>query len=149
PVLVEHCYKCHAAEAGKPKGGLRLDSRAGLLQGGDTSPAVVPGKPNASLLLKAVRYTDEALRMPPKGKLPAAVVADREKWVAMGAPDPRGVGQVSNLPNGPTVEEGRKFWAFQPPQRHPPPAVRDNAWPRTALDCFVLAKLEANGLKPA
>src|SRR5437870_3843099 len=78
PVLVEHCFKCHSGEAGKPKGGLRLDSRAAVLQGGDTGPALVPGQPNDSLLLQAVRYTDAGLRMPPKGKLPDAVIADVE-----------------------------------------------------------------------
>src|SRR5262245_47447157 len=87
PVLVEHCYRCHAGKA--HKGGLRLDSRAGLLKGGDTGPAVVPGKPDESLLLRAIRHTDATLRMPPKGKLPAAVVADFQRWIAAGAADPR------------------------------------------------------------
>src|SRR3954447_4929954 len=81
PVLAEHCYKCHSPGAKSPKGGLLLDTREGSRKGGDTGPAVVPGKPDASLLVKAVRYADEAMRMPPKGKLPAAVVADLEKWV--------------------------------------------------------------------
>src|SRR5205085_4014877 len=89
PVLVTQCGKCHAQTAEKLKGGLRLDSREGLRRGGDSGPAVVPGKPEASLLIRAIRYRDEELRMPPKEKLADAVVADFEAWVKMGAPDPR------------------------------------------------------------
>src|SRR5207245_1794419 len=85
PLLLEHCYKCHSAQTKSPKGGLLLDTRDGLLKGGDTGPAIVAGKPEASLLLKAVRYTDETLKMPPKAKLPASAVADLEKWIAIGA----------------------------------------------------------------
>src|SRR3954447_2068142 len=95
PVLVEHCYKCHSAEAKKLKGGLALDSRAGLLKGGDSGPALVAGKPADSRLITAVRYADAELRMPPKGKLPDAVIADLEKWVGLGAPDPRGDAKVA------------------------------------------------------
>src|SRR5437762_11436928 len=80
PVLVEHCYKCHSASAEKVKGGLLLDTREGLRKGGDTGPAVVPGDPGKSLLVRAVRYKDEAMKMPPKQKLPDAVVADFEQW---------------------------------------------------------------------
>jgi hypothetical protein len=149
PVLVEHCYKCHSAAAKQPKGGLALDSHAGLRTGGESGPAVVPGKPQDSLLLKAVRYTDDGLRMPPKGKLPDGVVADLEKWVAMGAPDPRAEGKPAAADKKPIdVHEGRKFWAFQPPRRHPVPAVKDAAWPRGDIDRFLLAQLEARGLRP-
>src|SRR5262245_14356849 len=81
PVLVEHCYECHSAEAKKPKGRLRLDSRDGLLQGGVSGPALIPGKPADSLLLKAVRYHEDR-KMPPRGKLPDDVIADLEKWIA-------------------------------------------------------------------
>jgi hypothetical protein len=113
PVLVERCYSCHAADAKKLKGGLRLDTRGATLKGGDTGPAVVPGKPDLSLLIKAVRYADD-LQMPPKGRLPEAVVADLVRWVEMGAPDPREGPELAAGPRGPTPEEGRKFWAFQP-----------------------------------
>ena len=86
PVLIEHCYKCHSAESKKLRGGLRLDSAAGLLKGGDSGPALVPGEPAKSLLLKALRHEGE-LKMPSeKKKLPAAVLADFEAWVKMGAP---------------------------------------------------------------
>src|SRR5437762_2522130 len=87
PVLVEHCYKCHSADAKKVKGGLLLDTRDGLRTGGESGPAVVPGKPHESLLLKAVRYEEH--EMPPAGKLPAAIVADVETWIRQGAADPR------------------------------------------------------------
>src|SRR5687767_7141319 len=90
PVLAEHCYSCHSTAAKKDRGGLHLDSKAAVLKGGDSGPAVVPGKPAESLLVKAVHYADPDFRMPPKGKLPDGVIADLEKWVAMGAPDPRG-----------------------------------------------------------
>ena len=89
PVLVTHCGKCHASTAEKLRGGLRLDSREGLRLGGDSGPAIVPGQPDESLLIRAIRYRDEDLRMPPKAKLPDAVVADFEAWIKMGAPDPR------------------------------------------------------------
>src|SRR5690348_8681537 len=91
PVLTEHCYKCHSTEAEKAKklkGGLRLDTRDGMRKGGDSGPAIVPGKADDSLLVKAVRH-DGDLKMPPTKKLPDAMIADIERWVAMGAPDPR------------------------------------------------------------
>ena len=86
PVLVDECYSCHSSEAKKVRGGLLLDTREGLLKGGDSGPSVVPGKPEESPLLEALRH--EGLEMPPEGKLPDAVVADFERWVTMGAPDP-------------------------------------------------------------
>src|SRR6185295_7913248 len=89
PALSQYCYKCHSAEAAKLKGGLLLDTRDGLRAGGESGPALVPGEPDKSLLVKAIRHKDENLKMPPKEKLPDAVIADLEKWVAMGAPDPR------------------------------------------------------------
>jgi hypothetical protein len=89
PVLVRHCYACHSTEAKKLKGGLALDSREGLLEGGDSGPAVVPGKPGASLLMKAVRHSENHLKMPPQGKLDDAVITDLETWIKLGAPDPR------------------------------------------------------------
>jgi hypothetical protein len=149
PVLVEHCYGCHSVEAKKDKGKLLVDSKPGLLKGGESGPAVVPGRPADSWLIKAVRYTDPELKMPPKGRLPDEAVADLEKWVAMGAPDPRGDDVAGGTRYGPSVAEGRKFWAFQPPRKHQPPAVKDASWPRGPVDCFLLAKLEAAGLAPA
>ena len=89
PVLATQCGKCHASTAEKLRGGLRIDSREGLRTGGDSGPAIVPGKPDESLLIQAIRYRDEELKMPPKARLSDAVVADFETWVKMGAPDPR------------------------------------------------------------
>ena len=90
PLLVEHCYACHSAGAKRLRGGLHLDSEQGWLQGGDLGPAVKPGDPEESLLIAAVRQEDELLKMPPKGKLSAAEIALLTRWVAMGAPGPRG-----------------------------------------------------------
>src|SRR5690349_3699494 len=96
PIFVERCYKCHSAQAEKVKGGLLLDSREGLLKGGDSGPAIVPGDPEKSRLIVALRYKDEQLQMPPKEQLPAEVVANFEKWVKAGAPDPR-VGKIAKV----------------------------------------------------
>src|SRR5262245_727479 len=87
PLLVEHCYPCHSTAAKKQRGGLLLDTRAGLRKGGDRGPAIVPGKPNESLLIRAVRHTQKGLAMPPKGKLRPAALADLAEWVRLGAPD--------------------------------------------------------------
>ena len=153
PVFTQHCAGCHSADAQKAKklkGNLYLDSRDGVLKGGDTGPALVPGKPADSLLLTTLKY-DGDVQMPPKGKLPDAVVADFEKWIAMGAPDPRG--DTATAPKrqvGLTIEEGRKFWAYQLPQRHRVPQITNhNAQIINEIDNFILAALEAKGLKSA
>jgi hypothetical protein len=150
PVLVKECYSCHSVETKKgPKAGLFLDSREGILAGGDSGKVIVPGKPTESLLVKAL-HGDGVPEMPQKGKLPDAVIADFEKWVKMGAPDPR-VGTVAGkLPVlGMSVEQGRQFWSFQPPKAHPVPAVKKAAWVKSDIDRFILAPLEAKGLRPA
>jgi len=148
PVLAEHCYECHSVATKKQRGGLHLDSKEALLKGGDAGPAIVAGKPERSPLIKALRYHDPDLRMPPKGKLPAAVIADFEKWVAIGAPDPR-TGTAVASKYGPSVEEGRKFWCYQPLSNAPPPRVKDIAWSRSPIDNHLLGKLESKGLRPA
>ena len=149
PLLAEHCHGCHG-EA-KQKGGLRLDSREGWQRGGDSGPPIVASQPMASLLMKAVSYTDRDLKMPPKKKLPAAQVADLEKWIALGAHDPRDAPASAGKAHAkaPTVEEGKNFWSFKLPQPQTPPAVKNTEWPRNEIDRFILAKLEANGLAPA
>ena len=149
PVLVQHCYECHAA--GEVNGGLRLDSRAGVMQGGDTGPALVAGEPDKSLLIEAVRYRNRDLQMPPKNALSPAQVAVLEKWVAMGAPDPR-IAAVSNTGTGPTgmsIDDGRKFWSFKPVANPKVPDVHDASWVKNPVDAFVLAQLESKGLRPA
>ena len=114
PVLVERCYECHSAAAKKLKGGLALDTRAGVLKGGDTGPAVVPGAPDRSKLIEAVRYQNHDLQMPPKSPLRPEQVRDLEQWVKLGAPDPRTEPTQTSTRKGLSVEEGRMFWAFQP-----------------------------------
>ncbi len=151
PALVEHCYKCHSADADKLKGGLALDTREGVREGGDGGAVVLPGSPDKSPLIKAVRYLDATTKMPPKGKLPDAVVADFERWVAMGAPDPRteaGGRKAVEKPAPIDIEKGRSHWSFQPPKAKSAPAVKDAAWATSEVDRFVLAALETKGLKP-
>ncbi len=146
PVLVKHCYKCHSAQSAKVKGGLLLDTRDGLLKGGASGPAVIPGDPAASLLLKALRHED--LEMPPGSKLPDAVIADFQTWIKQGAADPRTSKVVAAADQSTDIAAGKKFWSFQPPQAHPAPKVQGAAWPRTKIDAFILARLEQAGLAP-
>jgi hypothetical protein len=145
PVLANNCYKCHSQNAEKVKGGLRLDTREAVLAGGNTGPAVVPGNPDKSLLIQAVRYTNPDLQMPPKGeKLTEAQVADLVAWVKMGAPDPR----VATIAQKNWVDPNKKHWAFQPVQKPAIPEVKEASWAKTEIDKFILAKLEEKGLKP-
>jgi mono/diheme cytochrome c family protein len=150
PVLTKNCLKCHGADPDKVKGGLDLSTRAAVLAGGDTGPAVDLKNPAASLLLKAVHYNDEHYRMPPKGKMPDADIAVIEKWVKAGLPVPADrVGEAAKGGKGGLVtEEAKKYWAYQPVRRPAVPEVKDAAWVRTPIDAFVLAKLEARNLKP-
>lgn len=139
PVIVEQCYECHSSSAKKVKGGLRVDSREALLAGGDSGPAIVPGAPEKSLLLKAVRHEDKDLTMPPKKpKLPEAVLADLAAWVKGGAVIPVAVPASSSKPH----------WAFQPVQHPVPPKVKSQ-WPRTSVDHFILARLQEKKAQPA
>lgn len=150
PVLAEKCYGCHSAKLREPKANLQLDSRDALRKGGDSGPVIVPGKPEESRLWKAISYTDFHLRMPPAGKLPDAVIADFRTWIGMGAPDPReAVVSVRKTPAGIDLERGRKYWAFQPLTAPAAPAVQNGAWPRAAMDRFLLAALEKKQLAPA
>jgi len=145
PVLIEHCYECHSAESKKLKGGLLLDTRAGVLQGGDTRPALEPGEVDKSLLIEAVRYSNPDLQMPPQGKLPEAVIADLEAWVKQGAIDPREGRAPATLLQ--STAPASAHWAFQPLQDPVPPAVKATPTvPRTPVDRFILAKLEEKGL---
>ncbi len=165
PLLADHCHTCHGSDADKRKAGLRVDSRQHLLQGGDTGPALVPGEPDRSLILRAVRYDDPDLQMPPKTRLPAAAIEDLQRWIALGAPWPA-TASSENTPTDtpdtdnppPTPSHTRGFdvaqrradhWAWQPVTRPTPPTVRRQDWPASAIDRFVLARLEAAGLPPA
>ena len=146
PLLVANCYGCHSAKAKAVKGGLLLDSRAGWVTGGESGTAVVPGKPGESLLIEAVKY--DGLEMPPKQKLTADQVADLVRWVEMGAPDPRQGHTAGLIRREINIEQGRSFWAFQPPKAPPLPAVRNGNWPVSPIDHFILARIEAAGLAP-
>jgi hypothetical protein len=147
PILAAQCGKCHASTAEKLRGGLRVDTREGLRAGGDSGPAIVPGQPDESPLIRAIRYHDEDLQMPPKAKLPDAVVSDFEAWIRMGAPDPRTGPAPAGRPSA-DLAKARAFWSFQPPKKTTPPPVRRTDWPRGDLDRFLLATLEARALAP-
>jgi mono/diheme cytochrome c family protein len=147
PLLVENCHKCHGPE--KQESSLRLDRRDWVLQGGNTGPAVTPGKPDESLLIEAVRY--ESFEMPPHGKLPDDDISALERWVRLGAPWPKEAD-----PSGPALgdqtairEVAETHWAFQPVAKVDPPKVSRAEWVQTPVDNFVLAKLEAAGLAPS
>lgn len=148
PLLIERCYECHSAEK-KIKGGLSLDSREGWAKGGDTGPAIQPGDTAKSLLLEAVRYANRDLQMPPKQALSPQEQAVLEEWVRMGAPDPRTEPATSQKQVGLSVEKGRQFWSYTPPRLPELPAVQHAAWPRTAIDRFLLANMEQAGVAPA
>lgn len=153
PVLATKCYGCHSSKLKAPMGGLILDTKAGMQKGGALGPILVPGKPAESQLLKALRFTDPQLQMPPTGKLPDTVIADFEQWIAAGAVDPRKDAPTTTSTPAPLrgmpVEQGRKWWAFQPVQEMAAPGVKDAAWAKTKVDAFILAKLEEKGLKPS
>jgi hypothetical protein len=148
PVLATQCFKCHSSTAEKLRGGLHVDSRDGLRKGGDSGPAIVPGNLDESLLIQAIRYRDDDLKMPPKAKLPDAVVADFEAWVTMGAPDPR-TGPADATARPPVnLANGKEFWSFRPPKRSLPTTTKRADWPLGEIDRLLLAALEARGLAP-
>lgn len=147
PLLAKRCYKCHGAE--KQRGGLRLDSLGHLIRGGESGTALVPGKPDESLIVDAVRY--DSLEMPPDGKLPQEEVAALTTWVAMGAPWPGDDGrQVASARErvDQFTDKDRAFWSFQPLQDVDPPNVESD-WPRNEIDQFIYRKLHEQGIAPA
>ncbi len=149
PILAERCLKCHGPE--KQSSGLRLDSRAAVLKGGDSGPAVVPGKPAESLLIQAVDHQHGDLKMPPKGQLPEPSVAMLRQWVALGAPWTN-ESATRTAAAGRTKGDGspaKTHWAFQPVRHPAPPPVHDRNWVDSPIDAFVLARLEAEGIAPS
>ncbi|MCE9564331.1 MAG: PSD1 and planctomycete cytochrome C domain-containing protein [Planctomycetes bacterium] len=148
PVLVESCYNCHSAQAEKVKGELLLDTREGIRKGGATGPSIIPGNVERSPLIKGLRHKDPDTAMPPKAKLPDAVIADFEAWVKMGAPDPRDGKAVASNKYVVDVEKGRSFWAFVAPKKSPAPEVKNAAWATSDIDRHLLADLEKKGIKP-
>jgi hypothetical protein len=159
PVLVEKCHQCHSNNSPKPKGGLLLDTREGIRKGGNSGPAVVPGDLDASLVYQAISGSDGVDPMPPKGKLPAAVVADFRQWIKMGAPDPReGPASAAAI----AITGGRSagvrspsqsddWWSLRPLAKPAVPKLDSGsaARARTPVDAFVLAKLKEHGLHPS
>src|ERR1700722_2755836 len=137
PVLADNCYKCHSHEAPKLKGGLSVEYREALLKGGDTGPAIVPGDPEKSLLIKAIRYTDPDLQMPPKDKkLSNEQIQDMTAWIKMGAPYPKASAAIAKAAGG----SDKDHWSFKPILKYPVPAVKETGWVSTPIDNFILAK---------
>lgn len=149
PLLAEQCYRCHGAE--KQKGHLRVDSLGGLLSGGDLGPAIVPHDPGKSLLIKAVRYTDDEFKMPPSKKLSREEIDILERWVTMGAPWPGSDAKPPPPPRKGEMEftdRDRQHWAFQPVQKPKLPTIQDPTWAKHPIDALIRAKLESKGLEP-
>ena len=148
PMLAENCFNCHSTNT-NTRGGLRVDDRNGLTIGGGRGPAVVPGHPEKSLLIQAVRRTHDTVKMPPKGELSEQQIADLTKWIKDGAAWPKAELPFSFGKNKAKYEKLKKeHWAWQPLIEPKTPAVKDASWARDDLDRFILAKLEVKGLKP-
>jgi len=148
PLLAGNCYNCHSADTNS-QGGLRVDDRNGLIQGGGRGPALVPGQPEKSLLIQAVRHTHKKLKMPPKKHLSDQQILDLTKWIKDGAAWPAvRVPASIGRPNAKYAKLRREHWAWQPIRAVTIPAVRDTSWPRTDIDRFILNRLEEKGLRP-
>jgi mono/diheme cytochrome c family protein len=148
PVFVRNCYTCHTDAH---SGGLRLDSAEAVAKGGQSGPAIIPGKPEESLLVQAIRQTHPRIKMPPGGKLKDDEIAAIVEWVKAGAVWPKGAPNTTATGAAAyrITPEQRAFWAFQPVRKPAVPPVKNAAFVRNAIDNFVLAKLEEKGLKPA
>ncbi|WP_010582221.1 PSD1 and planctomycete cytochrome C domain-containing protein [Schlesneria paludicola] len=151
PALITYCYECHSTDSKAPGGELLLDTRAGVLSGGDSGPALHVGQPDNSLLIKAIRYTDDSVKMPPKGKLPEAVIADLEEWVKRGAPDPRTESskKKSALPWHEVMRERSDWWSLKPIATVGIPSTLVGSSSEQPVDRFVRSKQTERGLTPA
>ncbi len=150
PLLADNCFQCHSEEQGKAKGGLTMDTKANLMKGGETGAAVTPGDVEKSLLYKALTYKDDDLQMPPKskgGKLADAQLAIIADWIKMGAPYPATEAKKTKLTG--LNDKARQHWAYQPVTKPAIPVNRNQQWCKTPIDCFILQKLEANGMLPS
>jgi len=148
PVLAERCYPCHSAGSPMLSGRLRLDSQEELLKGGAGGPVIVPGDPDKSRLIQAIRDRDKELQMPPKGRLEEQQIVDFESWVRMGAPYSASAPAAAGLKEQ-AAPRGQLFWSLQPPRECPLPVVRDKKWPWSPIDYFILERLEQKGLEPS
>ncbi len=144
PVLADKCFSCHPEKSGLAKGGLKLDSREGILKGGVHGGALAPGDPEHSLLVRAVGFTDKNLRMPPSGRLKESEILALTAWVRSGAPWAKGASKKA-----PSASSGSRFWAFIPPAEPPIPRVSNPAWAQNPIDRLVMAGLESKKLKRA
>lgn len=145
PALIKYCFECHSSDSTNRETDLLLDRRLT-----DDVALLVPGKPDKSLLVEAIRYKDSDLQMPPSGRLPAEVIADFEQWITNGAQDPRPeTASASHITTKEMdIEAGRQFWSFQPIRKGPPPDIDDD-WVESPIDAFILQKLHDAGLQPA
>ena len=146
PLLIEHCYECHSQESDSSDGGLFLDSQAGWKRGGVHGPALRAGKPDESLLIRAVSYTDNDLQMPPQGKLSSEDLASLRKWIEMGAPDPR-EGNTTRKSTSPIDRDPSTHWAFVVPIRHIPSEMK-STWAQDPIDTFAETVAAKQGLAP-
>ncbi len=146
PLLADHCFSCHGPE--RPKAGLRLDSRAGLLKGRGDGPVVVPGDPDKSALIQAIRY-DGDIKMPPRAKLPDDAIQTLTAWIKMGAPWPEDAASSTDAHHELIARARTQHWSFRPVRQPAVPKVSKEAWVRTPVDAFILARLEARGLAPS
>ncbi|HSI10075.1 MAG: PSD1 and planctomycete cytochrome C domain-containing protein [Rariglobus sp.] len=150
PVLADQCYRCHSSQSEKLRADLNLDTRASTLEGGESGPALVPGKPDDSLLIQAIRYGNPDLRMPPKGnKLPDDVIANFEEWVRRGAPDPRTAPAATKVAAAHAYAPSKDHWSFKPVVQPAVPVTKHPEWCLTPVDNFILADLEAAGMQPS
>ncbi len=150
PLLKKHCYECHSHASGEANGGLVVDSRGGLLTGGELGPAVKPGEPQTSLLMKAVLYEDDRLSMPPTEKLSERDIDHLREWIETGAVDPReGPAISSQIVKAVQGPDASKLWSVKPLSVGAAPPIVDMQWPRTDIDRFLLAELETKGLSPS
>ncbi|HMC09947.1 MAG TPA: DUF1549 domain-containing protein, partial [Pirellulaceae bacterium] len=153
PLLAEHCYQCHGAK--KQESGLVLSTPDGLRNGGDRGSTIVPGDPDASVLVQAVHYTDDDLKMPPRGKLKDEQIADLVAWVKLGAPLPKDDERSPAIlrPSSDfNLDQRRQHWAYQPVSIAMPPLVGGKpvpGWNMASIDAFILARLDAAGLSPS
>src|SRR5215831_1441875 len=141
PVLVSQCYACHSSSAPVPQGGLLLDSARGIQKGGNSGRVIQPGDPEHSLLIRAIRYADKNLKMPPGGPLPSEIVSEFELWIREGA----------TLPAEPTktAQKHSSLWSLQKPRLPSLPAVKNQGWVRNDIDRFILSRLESKDLGPS